>query len=72
MADVLTECNKSYSNYGSYLMDGLLFILLVLGAEMEHLLNLEHISRACIGTGLDNQLTESGGLFIGDKFTHFH
>lgn len=72
MADLLTESNKSYSDNSSYLMDGLLFILLVFSAEMEHFLNLKHISRTCIGTGLDHQLTESGGLFIGNKFAHFH
>ena len=54
MADLFTESNESYSDNSSYLMDGLLFILLVFGAEMEHFLNLEYISRTCIGTGLDH------------------
>ena len=72
LADVFTESNESHSDNSSYLMDGLLFILLVFSAEMEHLLNLKHITRTCISTGLHHQLTESGSLFIWNKFTHLH
>jgi len=54
LTDVLTECNESYSDNSCYLVDGLLFVLLVLSAEVEHFLNLKYITRTCIGTGLDH------------------
>lgn len=43
-ANVFTKGNQGDTDYGSNLMVGLFFVLLVLRAEVEHFLNLEDVT----------------------------
>ena len=67
LADLFTEGDECNSEHGCNLMDRLLLIFLVLGAEVKHLLYFENIARASISACLNNQFTEGGCLFIWNQ-----
>ena len=53
-------------------MDRLLLVLLMLSAQMEHLLDLENVARAGVSASLHDQFTEACRVHVGNQLADLH
>ena len=64
LPDLFAEADHGNAEDCGNLVNCLLFLLLVIGADVKHALNLENVTRSRVGAGLDDQGQEFTELSI--------
>jgi len=72
LTNVFAESNESDANNSGHLMNRLFVIIFVFSAQVQHLLNFEHVAGACIGTSFDHELAKGSRGHIRNELANFH
>ena len=67
LPDLFAEADHGNAEDCGNLVNCLLFLLLVIGADVKHALNLENVTRSRVGAGFDDQGQEFTELSIFDN-----